>query len=321
MIGSVEEVARAIRDRQSFVLTSHSRPDGDAIGSPLALAFALDELGKSVTLVSRDPVPAPYASFPGVHRIRIADRVETPADAAIILECSDLTRPDVAGLDRYFVVNIDHHLGNQGYGAVNWFDESAAACGEMVADLVDALGVAWTRDIAAHIFLAIATDTGGFRHGHMTARTFEACRRVAALGLEPAVLSRQIFDSFGIGRVKLMGAMLGAMELHHRNRLAVLAFDDALLSACGATVDDTEGLVNLPLGAQEVVAVALFKRQSADSCRVSLRSKGTVDVRAVADQWHGGGHRNASGLTVRCGDADKQAVIAALGRAIDAAKT
>jgi phosphoesterase RecJ-like protein len=186
----------------------------------------------------------------------------------------------------------------------------------MVADLVDALGVAWTREIAAHIFLAIATDTGGFRHGHITARTFEACRRVAALGLEPSALSRQIFDSFGIGRVKLMGAMLGAMELHHRNQLAVLAFDDALLASCGATVDDTEGLVNLPLGAQEVVAVALFKRQSPDTCRVSLRSKGDVDVRAVADLWHGGGHRNASGLTIRC--AEKQAVIAALGRAIDA---
>jgi phosphoesterase RecJ-like protein len=320
-MGSAADVAQAIRERQSFILTSHARPDGDAIGSPLALAFALDELGKTVSLVSRDPVPAPYRAFPGTDRIRIVDRVTEPADAVVVLECSDLTRPDIAGLDRHFVINVDHHLGNTAYGAVNWFDESAAACGEMVADLIDALGVSWTRDIAAHVYLAIATDTGGFRHGHLSARTFEACRRVAVTGLDPARLSREIFDSFGIGRVKLTGALLGAMELHHHNQLAVLAFDDDLLASCGATVDDTEGLVNVPLGAREVVAVALFKRQANDLCRVSLRSKGDVDVRAVADLWHGGGHKNASGLTVTGGlDQARREVVAALARAIDAAR-
>lgn len=317
MIGSAADVARAIHDRRAFVLTSHARPDGDAIGSPLALAFALDRLGKSVTLVSRDPVPAPYRSFPGADRIQIVDRVDVAADAAIVLECSDLSRPDVAGLDRYFVINIDHHPGNREYGDVNWFDESAAACGEMVGDLIDALEVPWTPEIASHVFLAIATDTGGFRHGHMTARTFEACRRVAVTGVEPAVLSRQIFDSFAIGRVKLTGALLCAMELHEQNRLAVLAYDDALLASCGATADDTEGLVNMPLNAREVAAVALFKRQSAEVSRVSLRSKGDVDVRAVAAHWNGGGHKNAAGFTITGPyDQAKAAVVSALAAAL-----
>ena len=116
-------------------------------------------------LVDRDPVPAPYREFPGTDRIEVAPAATGVADAVILLECSDLSRPDVAGLDRYTVINIDHHLGNTNYGLVNWFDSSAAACGEMVADLIDALGVPWTTDIAEHLFLAISTDTGGFRHG------------------------------------------------------------------------------------------------------------------------------------------------------------
>lgn len=313
-MSSAAVVAAALRERQSFILTSHARPDGDAIGSQLALAFALDALGKTVRLVNRDPVPAPYAQFPGISRIELAPRVDGPADAAIVLECSELGRPDVAGLDRYFIINVDHHLGNTMYGRINWFDPSAAACGELVAAIIDALSVTWTREIAAHLYLAIATDTGSFRYGPITARTFDICRRIVETGVAPAMLSRQIFDSFGIGRVKLTGALLSAMELHHGNRLAILYVDDALLVACGATIDDTEGLVNLPLGAREVVAVALFKQQTADTYRVSFRSKGAVDVRSVAARWGGGGHTNAAGCTLTGQyDQGKQDVIRAVG--------
>jgi len=297
-VSSAAAAAAAIRERQSFILTSHARPDGDAIGSQLAMAFALDRLGKTARLIDRDPVPAPYASFPGISRIEIAAGTDAPADALIVMECSDLSRPDVAGLDRYFVINVDHHLGNRMYGDVNWFDGSAAACGEMVADIIDALEVPWTVEIASHLYLAIATDTGGFRYGPMSARTFEICRRIAETGVDVAALSRQIFDSFGVGRVKLTGAILNAMTLHHRNRLAILSFDDALLAACGAVPDDTEGLVNLPLAAYEVRSSALIKRQADGTSRVSLRSKGDVDVRAVVGRWGGGGHRNAAGCTM-----------------------
>jgi bifunctional oligoribonuclease and PAP phosphatase NrnA len=315
---SAAAIAAALLERRSFVLTSHARPDGDAIGSEMALALALQTLGKHVRLVNRDPVPAPYRDFPGVDAIEFATRVDGPADAVVLLECSDLTRPGLDGLEPYFVVNIDHHLGNGMYGDANWFDASAAACAEMVADVIDALGVAWTPEIASHLYLGIATDTGGFHHGPISARTFEVCRRIALTGVEPAALSRRIFDSFGIGRVKLTGTMLSQMELLHEGRLALLRFDDALLAACGATIDDTEGLVNVPLGAREVAVVALFKRQADGTTRVSLRSKGAVDVRTVAGIWHGGGHTNASGCTLT-GDFEtaKRALVAALIRAID----
>jgi phosphoesterase RecJ-like protein len=318
-MSSATAIAEALRQRTSFILTSHARPDGDAIGSQLALALALDRLGKTVRLVDRDPAPLPYRTFPGVDRIEVSTAVEGPADAVVLLECSDPGRPEVAGLERYSLINVDHHLGNTMYGEINWFDPTAAACGEMVAEIIDALGVPWTRDMATHLYLAISTDTGGFRFGPITGRTFEICRRIAETGLDLPTLSRSIFDSYSLGRVRLMGSLLSRMELHCGNRLAILSFDDALLERYGASADDTEGLVNVPLGAREIVAVALFKTQNG-ALRLSLRSKGAVDVRSVAARWQGGGHRNAAGCTIE-GDADaiKAEIIDAMTDAIEAA--
>jgi phosphoesterase RecJ-like protein len=304
MSGSAAEVAAAIGRHDAFLLTSHARPDGDAIGSQLAMAFALDALGKRVRLVNHDPVPGPYRSFPGIDRITVAAAAPLLADlppsqeATIVMECGDLTRPEVTGLERPTVINIDHHVGNSMFGSVNWFDASAAACAEMVADVIDALGVTWTREIASHLYLGIVTDTGGFRHGPISARTFHTCARIADTGVSAANLAREIFDSFGVGRIRLTGAILNAMELHHDNRLAVLYYDDELLKACGATSDDTDGLVNLPLGAKDVLAVALVRKQTDTQYRVSMRSKGAVSVRDVAIAHGGGGHVNAAACSI-----------------------
>ena len=124
---AIAAIVGAIRTRQRFVLSSHARPDGDAIGSQMAMALALESLGKDVTLVNRDPVPGPLTAFPGTERIRVAEAVDTAYDAAIIMECSSLDRTGVAGFDRSFVINVDHHQGNTSYGALNWFDASRRA--------------------------------------------------------------------------------------------------------------------------------------------------------------------------------------------------
>lgn len=315
---SARAVAAAILERDAFIITSHARPDGDAVGSSMALSLALDFIGKRSRVVLKDAVPAPYAGFPALSRIEQLDRVDGPADAVIVMECSDLSRPEVAGLDAYYIINVDHHEGNRMYGALNWFEDSAAACAELVAEIIDVLEVPWTQDIAAHIYLAISTDTGGLRYGPISERTFELCRRVAATGLETAKLSRQIFDNYSLGRIRITGALLAGMTLHHGNRVAMLALNDDLLKQCGATIDDTEGLVNLPLAASEVVAVAMLKRQTETVFRVSLRSKGAVDVRTVASLWGGGGHHNAAGCTITgLGEIEvREAIVAALGRAL-----
>jgi len=304
MTGSPADVAAAIRAHDHFLLTSHARPDGDAIGSQLAMAFALDALGKHVRIVNKDAAPAAYLGFPGMDRIIVAPAVPaieglSPADeVTIVMECGDLTRPEVTGLERPTLINIDHHVGNAMYGSVNWFDASAAACAEMVADVIDALGVPWTQEIATHLYLGIATDTGAPGSGKNIPDTFRICARISATGLSVAQLSREIFDSFSIGRVRLTGALLNAMELHHHGRLAVLYYDDDILASCGATSDDTDGLVNLPLGAKDVMAVALVRKQTDTQYRVSMRSKGDVSVRSVAVQFGGGGHVNAAACSI-----------------------
>ena len=213
------------------------------------MAYALEALGKEVRLVNADAAPDHYREFPGVERIEIASRTDAEADALIVMECSDLSRTGVAFRDGHFIINIDHHVGNRMYGALNWFDESAAACGEMVFDVIQALGVPLSPEIATHIYLAILTDTGSFHHSNITPRTFDICRQAVEAGVNPAAMARRVFDSNSFGKLKLIGALLAGMELIDDGRLAVLYLDDEMLTSCGCTHNDTEGVINLPLTA------------------------------------------------------------------------
>jgi phosphoesterase RecJ-like protein len=297
----LQQIVDAIRARQRFVISSHSRPDGDSIGSQLAAAYALGALGKQVTVINADPAPPPLMQFPGVPDITIADRAAlAPGDdaAAVIMECSDLARTGVAGLERFFVINIDHHPGNTGYGQLNWFDATAAACGEMVFDLVRALRVPLTREIATHIYLAILTDTGSFHYSSISPRTFEICRETLEAGVDPVLVARNVYDSNNMGRLKLFGAVLSAMQIDPTARIAIVYLDHEMARQAGGTYEDTEGIINLPLTVKEIQAVVFFKQAEGDEYRVSMRSKGDIDIGSLAKQFGGGGHKNAAGCTV-----------------------
>jgi len=298
------EICDAILARKRFLITSHAKPDGDSIGSQLAMAYALEVLGKEVRLVNADPAPAHYMDFPGVTRIEITREViERPgpydAEALIVMESSDLKRTGVAGLEGRFTINIDHHQGNTVFGALNWLDESAAACGEMVFDLIEALGVPLTIEIATHVYLAILTDTGSFHYSNITPKTFDICRRLTEAGVNPAAMARRVFDQNSFGKLKLIGALLAEMDLLDGGRLAAMYLNDDILNATGTTYNDTEGLINLPLTAKEIRAVVFFKVGADGDIHISMRSKYDVDVRAVAAQHGGGGHKNAAGFKVR----------------------
>jgi phosphoesterase RecJ-like protein len=320
----LDAAREAVRARSSFLLTSHARPDGDSIGSQLAMAFALDALGKRVRVVNADPPPAHLSKFPGIDRIEARPSVEGAYDALIVMECGDLKRPGVAGLDSYYIINIDHHIGNTGYGAVNWYDESAAACTEMVFRLIESLGVPLGKEIASYIYLGILTDTGSFHHGSMSARTFEIARRCVEAGVDPAATAREVFDSHSVGKLRLIGRILEAMQLEAGGRVAVLRLSQGLLDTTGSSLDDTEGLINMPLTAEEVQAVVMFKEDApsgARETRVSLRSKGAVDVRGVAVRHGGGGHKNAAGLTLKESGAEaERRVVAEVVAAVQAAE-
>jgi bifunctional oligoribonuclease and PAP phosphatase NrnA len=294
----IAQIVDAIRSRQRFVLSSHSRPDGDSIGSQLAMAYALRDMGKHVELVNSDAAPPQLMGFPGVPDIKIAPAVDGSFDASIIMECSDLARTGVTGLDRAFVINIDHHPGNKAYGQINWFNAGAAACAEMVFDLIVALGVRLTPEIATHIYLAILTDTGSFHYSSISPKTFDICRQLLEAGVDPVRVSRQVFDSNSMGRLKLLASVLGGMTFDPSNRIGILFLDHAMARAAGGTYDDTEGLINQPLTVKEVQAVVFFKQSEGDNYRVSMRSKGDVDIGAVAKEFGGGGHKNAAGCSV-----------------------
>jgi len=295
---ALHRIVDAIRARRTFVISSHSRPDGDSIGSQLAMACALRDLGKEARVVNKDLAPGPLLAFPGVPEIEIADEVSGTYDAAIIMECGDLARTGVAGLERQLIINIDHHPGNSEYGQINWFDASAAACGEMVFELIKALGVPVSVEIGTHIYLAILTDTGSFHYGNLTPRTFDMCRQVIEAGVDPVAVARSVYDSNNMGRLKLFGAVLSAMQIDAAGRIAIVYLDHEMARAAGGTYEDTEGLINLPLTVKEIQAVVFFKQSEGEEYRVSMRSKGDIDIGAVAKEFGGGGHKNAAGCTV-----------------------
>jgi len=306
--------------RQRFLITSHLKPDGDSIGSQVAMAYALRALGKEVRVVNCDPAQPAMLTFPGVPEIEIADTVSGDYDAAIVLECSELARTGVAGLDRYFVINIDHHPGNAMYGAVNWFDAGAAACGEMVFEVIRSLGVAMTKDIATHIYVAILTDTGSFHHSGISPLTFDICRQLLEAGADPVAIARNAFDSNSIERIRLFSAVLGTVEVDASGRLATIVMNREMARTTGGGYNDTEGLINVPLTVKAVQAVVFFKEWEATEFRVSMRSKGQIDIGGVAAQFGGGGHKNAAGCTVAGSLADvRRQVVPLVEAAIDRA--
>jgi phosphoesterase RecJ-like protein len=280
-------------------VVSHARPDGDAVGSSLAMAYALRHLGKDVRVLSRDEPPPPLLVFPGVADIEIVNATDDPGDAVIVMECGDIKRPGIDGLERGYVINVDHHPGNGLYGAMNWLDLSAAACGEMVFDLVRELDVPLTREIATHVYIAILTDTGSFHYSNITPRTFDICRQCMEAGVNPPMVARAIFDNNNLGRLKLFGAVLSRMTLDPTGRIATVFVDQQLARDCGGTYEDTEGLINLPLTVKEILAVVFFKETGPGEWRVSMRSKGDIDINAIAKEFGGGGHKNASGCSAR----------------------
>jgi bifunctional oligoribonuclease and PAP phosphatase NrnA len=308
----LEQLVSHIHGGRRFYVSSHQRPDGDAIGSAVGMALALRELGKTADVVM-DAVPPHFLlPFPAVDAIRVATNVGDAADAALIMECSSLDRTGVSGLDRSPVLNIDHHVGNTLYGAINWIDESAASCTELVFTLVEALGVRLTPEIATHIYLGLLTDTGSFRFSHISPRSFEIAKRCVEAGANPQWIARTHYDSSTLGRVRIFGHVLNTMQLDATGQVALLTMTRESAAAAGATYDDTDGIINFPLSVKDIRAVAFVKEADGGEWRVSMRSKGDIDVGAIARAHGGGGHKNAAGCSARGALPDVQAQFLAL---------
>jgi bifunctional oligoribonuclease and PAP phosphatase NrnA len=301
-----EDLLRKIRQGNRFLLTSHVNPDGDAIGSELGLARLLRRLGKGAAVWNLDPIPAIYRPLPGSDRVHSG--AEPPAgfpekfDSIVVLECPSLDR---TGIEEHLspgsalpVINIDHHLGNQHYGAVNWVDSAAPAVGEMVFRLAQALKVALEPEIASCLYLTLVTDTGGFRYSNATPAAFEAAAALVREGAHPEQVAQWLYESQPVAVVRLLGEMLQTLALHHGGRIATVRLDPEMFARAGAAAGDSEGLIDHPRSIAGVDAVALIRRREDGSHKVSLRSRGEVDVEKIARHHGGGGHRNAAGYAL-----------------------
>jgi phosphoesterase RecJ-like protein len=293
---SIAAILDVIRSGERFLVCSHSRPDGDAVGSMLATGMLLGQLGKRADLVTADRIPSIYRNLPGAEVIRTALRVHGPYDAVILLECDGLERTRLRGLEPFFHVNIDHHATGRPFGKLNWIDRNAASVGEMVHRLVKAAGAHVTPEMAACLYTTVLTDTGGFCYGATRASTFSLAQELTEAGANPVRIAQEIYFSTATSKLLLLGAAL--TNLKRDGRLAWLWVTHQDMVRTCAAEEDCEGIVNYAICIAGVEAAVFLRELPGRQIRLSLRSKGRVDVSAIAAQLGGGGHENAAGVTL-----------------------
>lgn len=312
-----DEVAAVLMQSQSCMILCHVVPDGDAIGSSLALAGALARMGKKVKLVSADPVPEAYEFLESQLRFDPASTVTCEAmesyETLVFLDCTHKDRiGSLANLisPGHFIVNVDHHVTNSFFGHVNFVDPDAAAVGEQVLRVIDRLGVSLDEDMARCLYAAILTDTGSFRYENTTPEVLRAAARLLEVGAKPAEISEAIYESRSFSSLKVLGLALTTLETTASGKVAWMTMSREMLASAGGSEADTEGIINYARAIRGV-EVGLFFREVEDSTtRVGLRSRSVVDVSVIATEFGGGGHPRAAGCTVRLPlkEAEKMAV-------------
>ncbi|HEY6045160.1 MAG TPA: bifunctional oligoribonuclease/PAP phosphatase NrnA [Pyrinomonadaceae bacterium] len=295
----LSQVVELIENKDRFAITSHVRPDGDSLGSSIGLYWLLRALDKDVEVIMRDPAPHSYQKLPGADAIRVTPSVDRPYDAVFVIECSDIDRPGLIDLEKQLVVNIDHHSTSELFGTINWIDSTASAVGEMIYNLCKATGVRVTREIAECVYTALLTDTGSFHYSNTTERTFKIASELVRTGVRPAKTAEAIFGNYQWPKIELLSHVLSTAKRDDTGRVAWMSQSLAMQQQAQASEEDADGFVNYPLTVGEVEAVALFKECSPGIYRTSLRSKGDVNVAKIAEQFGGGGHRNAAGCTLK----------------------
>jgi phosphoesterase RecJ-like protein len=266
----------------------------------------------------RDPVPHAYQQLPGAADVRVTPAVDPSCHAVFVIECSDITRPGLADLEKQFVVNIDHHSTTALFGNINWIDSTASAVGEMIYNLCKATGVRVTKEIAECVYTALITDTGSFHYSNTTERTFKVASELVRTGVKPAKTAEAVFASYPWSRIQLMGAVLSTARRDESGRVACMRQTAEMQKQAQASDEDADGFVNYPLTVGEVEAVAMLKECEPGVYRTSLRSKGDVNVAKVAERFGGGGHRNAAGCTLKGSWEEAEGLI--VGLLLDAVK-
>jgi phosphoesterase RecJ-like protein len=295
-MNTLAEVVSAVHSRQRWVVTSHARPDGDAVGSTLACVKILRAMGKQADGFLGDGVPFIYRGLPGAAALANGPVDAARYDGALILECDKLQRTQLQGLDGLFTVNIDHHSTSREYANVNYVVPTAVAAAELLYRFALAAGVPITPDIATCLYTAVLADTGAFCYSATNAGTFAFAREMVLAGADPFAIAQQVYFSNPISKMHLLGRALS--NLRSDGSISWMHVSQADMVATRATEADCEGLVNWALSIHGVEATAFFRETPDSSYRVSLRSKGRIDVARIAQNFGGGGHACASGHAI-----------------------
>jgi phosphoesterase RecJ-like protein len=287
-----------MKHHQAFVLACHVNPDGDSLGSAIALSLALETMGKESIVYSRDGVPETYAFLPTSEGVETRIEQNVAGQAALVLiDCNSPERAGVDGASFQGTLVIDHHETEKDFGDVRWVEPAEPATGLMVYHLLQDLGVPISRHMAVNLYTAIAVDTGTFRFPSTTPDTLGAAADLVAAGAEPAWVAERLYQTWSPGRFKLLGKTLGTVEL--LSNLSMSAITLEMFEETGTQGKDSENFVNFPLLMQDVLVSVIMREVTRGEWRVSFRSKGESNVARIAEEFGGGGHQNAAGCTMR----------------------
>ena len=298
---TLKKIADVIRSNRAFLITSHIRLDGDAIGSELALYHILKAMGKEASVYNRDATPQMYRFLPGAEVI--VNRLDPSRgyDAAFILDCSEIERvgeeaPAIGAIRN--IINIDHHISNGAFGDLTLLDPKASSTGEMVYSLLGALSVEVSRDIAVNLYTAILTDTGAFRYSNTGRKTFEIAGRLVSRGADPWWISQSVYENNPAQKMKLLAKALDTLIFFDGGKIAFIHVTQDMLASSGALWEHTDGFVEFPRSIQGVEVAAFFSEIGQGVYKVSLRSRGHVDVEMIAGRFGGGGHHSAAACRI-----------------------
>jgi len=287
------ELVAALKNSRRILIVTHINPDGDALGSALGLSLALRSMGKETHVLDKDPVPRTYRFLPRSEEVTSAIP-DGEFDATVLVDCGEIERTGYDVLPGTLKLVIDHHLTERNYGDIRWVVSGASSTGEMVFNLLKrGLGLALEREVAVCLYVALFTDTGGFRYSSSCPSAYRAAAEMVEAGAEPWEVTENVYESHSFQRLALMGKALDAMT--REGPVAILHVTDEMYAAANATAEDTDNFANIARSIHGI-EVGIFLRQvGPNEFKASLRSKGRVNVAAIAEHFGGGGHHNAAG--------------------------
>ncbi|MDV3426044.1 MAG: bifunctional oligoribonuclease/PAP phosphatase NrnA [Bacillota bacterium] len=296
----INNIIKKIMESESIAITFHVSPDGDSLGSSLALYIALKKLNKDAKIICNDDIPDVYNFLPGIENISKDIKLSQDFDLVIVLDCGNKDRicSDIKFDGSYFIINIDHHKSNDNYGDINYVDPLSAAVGEIIYKLIENLNVPLDPDIASNIYTSILTDTGAFRFSNTTADTMKiASELLDKAKFDFSDIYRRIYYSRDFKRIKLYGLVIDSMRLILDGKAVIMTISRDMLKSLGTELGDTSDIINIGMEIDSIDAGILIK-ETEEGLKVSLRSKYLFDVSKVASRFGGGGHIRAAGLTL-----------------------